>query len=148
MLSSINNLREIARRCQIGEPLGEELADWLAGALQKYLSQGCRTIEEALNLRFPQGGIPWWREEAIRKRDGAIRDLAERFHSHLLLCAKAREICSMAARYAASSWRFDRGGDAMPSHYAGTANELLWHAFKSGATMPIGERQLRNILVE
>jgi hypothetical protein len=35
----------------------------------------------------------------------------------------------------------------MPSHYEDTIKQPLWLAFKSGATMPIGERQLRNILV-
>jgi hypothetical protein len=34
----------------------------------------------------------------------------------------------------------------MPERYAGTQNEYLWRAFKSGAAMPISERQLRNIL--
>jgi hypothetical protein len=34
----------------------------------------------------------------------------------------------------------------MPEHYAGTPKELLWRAFSSGATMPIGERQIRNIV--
>ena len=49
-------------------------------------------------------------------------------------------------RYAASTWRFDRNNDDMPAHYAGTPKECLWRAFKSSAPMPIGERQLRNIL--
>ncbi len=51
-----------------------------------------------------------------------------------------------AVRYAASAWRFDRERDAMPERYKGTQTECLWRAFKSGATMPIGVRQLRNIL--
>jgi hypothetical protein len=52
----------------------------------------------------------------------------------------------LSARYAASAWRFDRAQESMPPHYAGTAHEWLWLAFTSGAPMPIGERQLRNIL--
>ena len=34
----------------------------------------------------------------------------------------------------------------MPPDYADTQKECLWRAFKSGAPMPIGERQLRNVL--
>jgi hypothetical protein len=34
----------------------------------------------------------------------------------------------------------------MPETYEGTPLEFLWRAFKSGAPMPIGERQLRRIL--
>ena len=59
---------------------------------------------------------------------------------------QAQEIWTAARRYAASTWRFDRDNDAMPAHYAGTSKECLWRAFKSRAPMPIGERQLRNIL--
>jgi hypothetical protein len=36
----------------------------------------------------------------------------------------------------------------MPVDYAGTAHEQLWLAFKSGAAMPLGERQLRTILAD
>ncbi len=34
----------------------------------------------------------------------------------------------------------------MPAHYRGTCREYIWKALKSGAPMPLGERQLRNIL--
>jgi hypothetical protein len=34
----------------------------------------------------------------------------------------------------------------MPAHYRATPKEYLWRAFKSQAPVPIGERQLRNIL--
>ncbi len=63
-------------------------------------------------------------------------------------CAKAREIQTIANRYAASAWRHDRNHDEMPERYAGTPHGLLWRAFKSGAIMPIGERQLRNIFAK
>jgi hypothetical protein len=34
----------------------------------------------------------------------------------------------------------------MPTEHGGKPRELLWRAFKSGAPMPIGERQLRHIM--
>ncbi len=146
IFASIDNLREIMGRCFDGEPLEGDLADWLGEAIDGYLTRQFRTLEEALGLIFPRGGIPWWREEAMRKRDAALRYLAETFLDELALGRQAQEIWTTARRYAASAWRFDDDSDEMPAHYAGTPKECLWQAFKSGAPMPIGERQLRNIL--
>ncbi len=148
MFGPINDLREIALRCLSGEPLDDDLSQWLGNALEQFLSRHCRTIEDALGLKFPQGGIPWWPEDANRTRDSALRQLAEHFFGDLSPCAKAREVQTIADRYAASAWRHDRDRDEMPHHYAGNFHGLLWEAFKSGAIMPIGERQLRNIFAE
>lgn len=146
IFASIDNLREIMGRCLVGEPLDVDLANWLGGALEGYLTRQFRTLEEALGLIFPRGGIPWWREEAMRKRDAALRYLADTFLGDLATGTQAHNIWTGAIRYAASAWRFDREVDEMPERYAGTPKECLWRAFKSGAPMPIGERQLRNIL--
>ena len=146
MLSSIENLREITRRCHSGEPLDRDLAVWLGQCIEGFLERRHRTLDEAIGLIFPQGGVPWWREEAIRKRDAALRLMAERFYDHLSPCARARQIWTATSRYGASAWRHDRDREQMPAHYLGTIKEHLWSAFTSGAAMPIGERQLRNIL--
>ncbi len=144
--SAIDKLREVARRCTAGEPLSPGLAQWLGSALHGYLTRQYQTVGQAMNLRFPQGGVPWWREEAIRARDASLRALAERFFTDLSPCAQAHKVWTIARRYAASAWRFDGDAADMPGTYTGTPKEYLWHAFKSGATMPLGERQLRNIL--
>ncbi len=146
MIATIESLREISRRCQASEPLDEELARWLGDALEQFLAHSCRTIDEAFGLCFPQGGVPWWLEEAIRGRDAALRALAARLDPDLSTTARAREVRTMTVRYAASAWRHDRERDDMPAPYAGTPKEQLWRAFKSGAAMPLGERQLRTIL--
>ncbi len=146
IFASIDNLREIMGRCFDGKPLDGHLADWLGEAIDGYLTRQFRTLEEALGLIFPRGGIPWWREEAIRKRNAALRYLAESFLDELALSMQAQEIWTAARRYAASAWRFDQDNDEMPAHYAGTPKECLWQAFKSSAPMPLGERQLRHIL--
>jgi hypothetical protein len=146
MLPNIRNLREISRRCQTGQPLDADLAIWLGASLDKFLEQRCHSVDEALGLRFAQGGVPWWRVEAIRLRDEALRALAVRIAPEESTAAKAKSIYRLALRYAASAWRFDRERDAMPEAYQGTPNELLWRAFKSGAAMPLGERQLRTVL--
>ncbi len=58
MFGPIDDLREIALKCLSGEPLDEDLSQWLGKALEDFLSQHCRTIEDCraqkLNLRhFP-----------------------------------------------------------------------------------------------
>jgi hypothetical protein len=148
MIGPIERLREVSERCLAGKPLDRELADWLGQSLEGYLSRRYQTVEDALGLRFPQGGVPWWLEEAIRTRDAALRALAERFFPDLSPCAQARQIYTLASRYAASSWRHDRAQRDMPGTYRRTPKEYLWRAFTSGAAMPVGERQLRNILAK
>ena len=148
MIATIERLRTISDRCLSGQPLDEEDALWLGSSLAQFLTQQCDSIAEALGLQFPKGGVPWWREAAIRERNAVLRQLAIRHFSDLCPAARAREIYTMTLRYASSSWRFDRLRDAMPEHYAGRPSELVWRAFKSGATMPVGERHLRTILGE
>lgn len=146
MLTSIKKLREIARRCQAGQVLDSDLAIWLAKSLESYLSRQCKTIEDAFGLHGPRGGVPWWLEEAIRQRDAALRNLAGRFFGPLSPSARAHQIYVLAVRYGASAWLMDRNRDDLPSYYRGRPQEWLWRAFKSGAPMPICERQLRNVL--
>lgn len=146
MLAAINRLREVSRRCLDGEPLDHDLAEWLGDSLKGYLDRRHQSIGEAFGLVFPKGGVPWWREEAIRRRDAALRELAMRFYDDCSPSAQSRHIGTLAIRYAASAWRIDRTNNEMPRHYRRTAKEFLWCAFTSGAAMPIGERQLRNIL--
>ena len=146
MPTTIQNLREISRRCEAGEPLDVELARWLGHSLTLFLERQAYTLEEAIGLHFGRGGVPWWLEDAMRRRDTALRELADAYLKGLSTAARARAIHREALRYAASSWRADRERREMPQWYAGTIHEGLWRAFKSGAPMPLGERQLRTIL--
>jgi len=142
----IRELREISLRCQQGKPLDEKHLTWLGDSLRKFLEQQCASVDEAFGIKNPHGGVPWWREEQMRIRDDALRELARSFDSNGSVTGVARQICTLARRYAASAWRFDRELDAMPDRYIGTAKENLWKAFNSGAPMPLGERQLRQII--
>jgi len=146
MIATIDNLREIARRCLAGESLPPDLSSWLGESLKQFLSHQRRTIDDALGLHWPRGGIPWWMEEAMRLRDAALRELARRFYSELSISAQAREIHHLALRFASSAWLRDRDAEAPPAAYEGTPLQWLWAAFKAGAAMPIGERQLRHVL--
>lgn len=146
MLRTIQNLREIAQSCRLGAPLDGKLAVWLGDSLEQFLAHRAASIDEALGLRAPRGGIPWWREEAMRRRDSLLREFAAAWYSGCSVCAAARQIRVLSLRYAASAWRFDQADDAMPEHYRSTPKEWIWRIFKSGAPMPIGERHLRTIL--
>jgi hypothetical protein len=146
MLASINNMRTVARLCRTREPLPETLAFWLATSLQSFLDQRSESLNDAFGLRNARGGVPWRTEANMRARDEALRRLAAEHFGALTRSAQATRIHQLAARYEASSWRFDRGREAMPKAYEATPHEWLWRAFKSGATMPLGVRQLRTIL--
>jgi hypothetical protein len=143
MHAQISHLRTICQRCLAD---GDPQLRWLGAALNDFLTQRCRSVDEALGLRFPRGGIPWWREEATRQRDQALRQLAALHCPSLTVTAQARAVYTASVRYAAAAWRHDRDREAMPPHYPGTARECLWKAFASGAPMPIRQRQLRSIL--
>ena len=146
MSIAIQRLRAVSQLCQQGEPLDEELAVWFGDCLRQFLERGATTFEEAFGLPSCRGGMPWWKEERLRQRDAALRALARHLPAEMSTGARAREINIRAVRYAASAWRHDRRRGDMPPAYAGTARELLWRAFRSGAPMPLGERQLRNII--
>jgi hypothetical protein len=146
MLSAIRDLREVAELCSQGQPLGDRLGNWLAQSLDAFLSQRAQSLDEALGLRSPRGGVPWWREEAIRIRDSLLREFAQAHFPHAQVSERARHLRVLSLRYAASSWRFDRESEDFPSHRAGSVSEWLCRIFRSGAPMPISERHLRTIL--
>lgn len=146
MYQQIEHLREISQRCLEGKNLREDLSVWLGHALSAYLERRSRSLEDAFGLQFPQGGVPWWREEAIRERDRAIRALAATYFSGHSTYGKAKAIRALAKRYAGTAWNRDRLLPAMPERYRGTAKAHLWRAFRSGAPMPLGLRQLQSVL--
>lgn len=146
MLTPYDTLEVICRRCLAGEMLEPDEMSWLGQALAAFISRRCRTMEEAMHLRAGRGGVFWRREQAIRRRDAALRELARRFYGQHCVSAQARTIRVLAIRYAATGWRRDRELMAPPPHYSDAPHELLWRAFTSGAPMPIGERRLRSVL--
>jgi hypothetical protein len=144
--TTIDRLRTVSSFCRQGAPLPPELASWLASGIERFLGRESRDLDGALGLIQGQGGIPWWREDAIRRRDAALRRLWQAVCPEAGVTARARRIAELLRRYAGSAWRLDRERIAMPEDYAGAPHEQLWLAFKSGAVMPLGERQLRTIL--
>lgn len=146
MLANIETIRAIERCCRDRLPLSDEQRRWLGDALSDFLEHRSPSIDSALGLANPRGGVPWWLEEAIRKRNAALCELARTCFAGLSASAQAEQIWTLTTRYAASAWRFDQDRSEMPAHYAGTPKHYLWAAFASGAAMPLGKRQLRTVL--
>src|SRR5262249_51803986 len=146
MRATIEQLRDISQRCLHHEPLSSAQLSWLGQVLSDFLSRRCQSVDEAFGLRIARGGIPWWLEEAQRQRDAALRELANRHFTGMSVSAQASGIRSLAVRYAASTWRFDRDRSTLPEGYAGTAHQWVRPAFASGAPMPIRGRPLRPLL--
>ena len=148
MLQEIEHLRQIAEYCRKGSALDPKLANWLGSCLDRFLSDRVGHMDEAFGIRTSRGGVPWRIEAAIRKRDAALRALAQQLPACLSVRARARAICQLSIRYATSAWCFDKNRSEMPTIYAGSTSEQLWTAFRSGAPMPIGERRVCEIITK
>jgi hypothetical protein len=127
----VENFKEIVRCSQLGVPLENDLMEWLG---------------ECLSEVNGRGGVPWWLASAMQERNKALRALARYHFADLPRSQQARGIEALSSRYMASAWRFDRNRPEMPLRYKRRPQEWLWRAFKSGAFMPLSQRQLRNIL--
>lgn len=146
MLANIETLKSIGRECEAGRPLRADHRFWLAESINRYLENHCANLNEAFGIVHDRGGVPWWREEGIRVRDRALRELARRFYPEGSAYSRVKAIAAVCNRYHTTCWPRDRQFSEMPVHYRGTAKAYLWKAFRSKAKMPISERHLRNLL--
>ncbi len=142
----VRRLRQLRASCTGERPLDPALARWLGHSIDLYLERKSASLEAALGLARAPGGLAWWRAEALQARDTALRMLAGNHFGSLSPTAQAREIALAARRYGASTWRFDRVLASLPPDCTGTPRGFLFQACRSGAPMPLGERQIRNIL--
>ena len=146
-IQPIDQLRQLLVMAEGGK-LGE-LGDWLAPRLNHYLtgaSEGV-SLEQVLDLAVSPGQAPWWREEAQRARDNAIRELADQHFGNLDLNSQADEILQTIRRYRRGRWRFDQSRECIPEYYVGTPSGLLYEAFRSGdGDVPESKRHLLRIL--
>jgi hypothetical protein len=58
----------------------------------------------------------------------------------------AQALSADANNYRASSWRSHRRSTTCPPEIEGTAQGLLWRAFKAAPRFPTGWRQIWNII--
>jgi hypothetical protein len=79
----------------------------------------------------------------LGRRDELIRELVGTFYTG---STRARALLRDAGRYAATGWLRDRGCVGCPARLRGTAEELIWRAFKACPYFPSSLRQMQNIL--
>jgi hypothetical protein len=109
------------------------LARLVAAALETVLAGRDRAAAVAL------------RRASLHRRDELIRQAAATFYTGSPR-ARAMALLQDAERYAATSWRADRGCVGCPERIRGTVQEALWHAYKSHPVFPSSLRQVQNIL--
>jgi hypothetical protein len=148
VLQNIETLQSIHTRCAANLPLTPDLRDWLAESLGRYLAHDCDNLNIAFGVIQGHGGVPWWREDAIRKRDAALRALSREHFNGMSVYGRAKAIAEISRRYETTCWPRDQLSEQMPDQYRGTQKEHLWQAFKSKAKMPVSERRLRTLLGE
>lgn len=135
----------LLRRVAEGRETSEDRAA-LAGRLRVYLSAPASvTLDGVFGLTRSARGLPWWRAEALDRRDAAIRALASRFYSGRSVASQAAAIHRVLLRYSASAWRFDRREPAPPVHYLGRADEMMFDAMRACDSVP-SVRHLRRVL--
>lgn len=88
-----------------------------------------------------------WRDAATEARDAVLRALAQRFYPCVPVSTQAARIYALSETYAFVNWPRDRERTQVPARFRDTTDEYLWAAFKSGAPMPLGTRELRRILI-
>ncbi len=145
----IDRLRELLKVAESGELA--ELGDWLVPRLNNYFTGASAgvTLEQVFDLAVSPGRAPWWREEALKARDDAIRRLADQHFGALDLNGQADEILTAIRRYRGSRWRHDRSIDHMPESYAGTRSALLYETLRrGGGDAPESKKQVTRILSE
>jgi hypothetical protein len=102
------------------------------------------TIEDALAKRDRALAVAL-RRAGLRQRDTLLRRAAAEFYEGSPR-ARAAALLRDAERYAATGWRHHRGLLGCPEMIRGTAEELIWTAFKAHPTFPSSLRQVQNIL--
>lgn len=135
-------LRRVADR-QETEADRAEIAD----RVRLYL-QGAEygvSLDEAFALTCAPGQAPWWRSEALGRRDAAIRALARQFHPGRAVARQAADIHAALLIYKSGCWRFDRRNSEPPASYLGTPRAILFDILRLSEVI-LSERQLQRIL--
>jgi hypothetical protein len=126
--------------------LPAELALWLQrsqGVLADAALAGADPAHAAVDPSLPAGVAV----ARVGARDAVLRALAHRFFPGVPVSIQASLIALRAERFALVQWPRDRERAQIPARYRDTPDEYLWAAFKAGAPMPVGKRELRRILI-
>ena len=104
------SIERLRRLIHIAPDLGAD-GEWLAEALTRYIDRAHEgmTLDQCLGVATLRGGTPWWRAQALRRRDDAISRLRD------LLPVDAYRSEALAIRTAVIRFRRTRWGTGQPS---------------------------------
>ncbi len=122
-----------------------DLAEWFIEGIDEFLNEAASGLDLARALGLSKrGGCAWRHEEALRQRNGIIRDLHEQYYSSQPLPDAIKAIHLLAIRYQAASARRD-AAKAEADLVADGRRRLIAAALRTGRPFP-GPKQLRTIL--
>jgi hypothetical protein len=132
-----------------GAALPEELLIWLARVLgaKDHRRAANEGAAPGLAGALPADGAAAHIAARHAARNAVLRALAQRFFPGVPVSIQAALIAVRAERYAQAQWPRYRDRARIPARDRHTPDEYLWAAFKSGAPMPLGKRDLRRILI-
>jgi hypothetical protein len=96
----IYQLRALAAALKAGEPVPPGVARWAAQAIGEY-EEGASTgltLDRALGLLPARGELPWWRREALQRRNAILQQLHQAYFGELGVSVAATEIARLFAR--------------------------------------------------
>jgi hypothetical protein len=143
MSDGLNHLLLVSTALERHRPVPMEAGDWLAGAVNRWLTGEVPTLDEAMGLRPPAGSRRPATRLRLAARDAALRD-ALAFYSHMSRAAAAQRVATLLARYASTGWNRDRNARICP-YGADSINSALWRAMKAGNGRAIGAEMVRKI---
>jgi hypothetical protein len=142
-LDAFSRLRRVAAALRACEPLEQEDASHLAGALEEALDEGV-DLDVALGLIQPSPLSP----QALEQRAVLIERLAKHYHGSV--SGRAKAMARDAVHYASTCWPRLRHAYAPPSHHLGKPEKdlfLLHHNHVAGgAQWPLSWRSLVDCL--
>lgn len=146
-MSRSEHLRRL-RRIAIHTETEEDRA-WIAKAIGRYLlaADDGLTLEDAFELSTPPSCQPWWRIDAISRRDMWLRELVEFFPQDSLY-AMAEAVGAALDRYAVNRWPTEQLLPGPPQSSWSTPEQCMWYALDANGGLLLSRRQLRRILAK
>jgi hypothetical protein len=96
----IDRLRALAAALRAGEAVPPDVARWAVEAIRQYEDDAAAglTLDRTFGLVPARGELPWWRREALQRRNAILQQLHQAFFGELAVSVAAMEIARLFAR--------------------------------------------------